>query len=196
MKHTRAIALAVLTFSGVSDQGLGMGNEEIQENIFAALAGPVMGPFAILMSLAVLSSSAASLQSTFVSPARTMLAMGYYGALPGEEEFESGSVDAPWVQVARIENAGIPVGEGLHTGVERRFAVSHRQLEAETGAFARLGQRDQQEDFVADRRAGLQQARVLRRRHLLDELRAKRRQSLAWRHLGRRVVRGCRCSWG
>lgn len=78
------IALAVLTFSGVSDQGLGMGNEEIQENIFAALAGPVMGPFAILMSLAVLSSSAASLQSTFVSPARTMLAMGYYGALPGK----------------------------------------------------------------------------------------------------------------
>ncbi|WP_424346906.1 APC family permease [Kocuria sp. CH-021] len=78
------IALAVLTFSGVSDQGLGMGNEEIQENIFAALAGPVMGPFAILMSLAVLSSSAASLQSTFVSPARTMLAMGYYGALPPE----------------------------------------------------------------------------------------------------------------
>jgi amino acid transporter len=78
------IALAVLSYSGVSDQGYGMGNEEIQENIFAALAGPVMGPFAILMSIAVLSSSAASLQSTFVSPARTMLAMGYYGALPGK----------------------------------------------------------------------------------------------------------------
>ena len=41
-----------------------------------------MGPFAILMSLAILSSSAASLQSTFVSPARTLLAMGHYGALP------------------------------------------------------------------------------------------------------------------
>ena len=78
------IALAVLSYSGISDQGYGMGNEEIQENIFAALAGPVMGPFAILMSVAVLSSSAASLQSTFVSPARTMLAMGYYGALPGK----------------------------------------------------------------------------------------------------------------
>ncbi|MCD1145206.1 APC family permease [Kocuria sp. LUK] len=76
------IALAVLSYSGVAEEGLGLGNEEIQENIFAALAGPVMGPFAILMSLAVLSSSAASLQSTFVSPARTMLAMGHYGALP------------------------------------------------------------------------------------------------------------------
>lgn len=76
------IALAVLTFAGVSDGELGLGNPDIQGNIFAALAGPVMGPAAILLSLAVLSSSAASLQSTFVSPARTMLAMGHYGALP------------------------------------------------------------------------------------------------------------------
>lgn len=41
-----------------------------------------MGPFAILMSLAVLSSSAASLQSTFMSPSRSLLAMAHYGALP------------------------------------------------------------------------------------------------------------------
>ncbi|MCC2661211.1 MAG: amino acid transporter, partial [Arthrobacter sp.] len=34
------------------------------------------------MSLGILSSSAASLQSTFVSPARTLLAMGHYKALP------------------------------------------------------------------------------------------------------------------
>lgn len=76
------VGLAVLTYAGVSDEGLGLGNPDIQGNVFAALAGPVMGPTAILMSLAVLSSSAASLQSTFVSPARTMLAMGHYGALP------------------------------------------------------------------------------------------------------------------
>jgi amino acid transporter len=75
------MALAVLTFSGTGAEGLGLGNEDIQENIFAALAGPVMGPFAVLMSLSVLASSAASLQSTFISPARTMLAMGHYGAL-------------------------------------------------------------------------------------------------------------------
>jgi len=78
------MALAVLSFSGTGTEGLGLGNEEIQENIFAALAGPVMGPFAVLMSLSVLASSAASLQSTFISPARTMLAMGHYGALPAK----------------------------------------------------------------------------------------------------------------
>ncbi|NMR28426.1 APC family permease [Crystallibacter degradans] len=76
------MALAVLSYAGIGTEGLGAGNPENQESIFAALAGPVLGPFAILMSLAVLSSSAASLQSTFVSPARTMLAMGHYRALP------------------------------------------------------------------------------------------------------------------
>ena len=76
------VAIATLMFAGVGTGETGLGNEEIQDNVFAALAGPVMGPFAILMSLAVLSSSAASLQSTFVGPARTMLAMGHYQAFP------------------------------------------------------------------------------------------------------------------
>jgi len=76
------VAVASLMFAGVGTGEFGLGNEAIQGNVFAALAGPVMGPFAILMSLAVLSSSAASLQSTFVGPARTMLAMGHYEAFP------------------------------------------------------------------------------------------------------------------
>ncbi|PDP85350.1 amino acid transporter [Glycomyces fuscus] len=76
-----AVSVATLSFSGVSTGEFGLGNPDIQENVFAALAGPVMGPFAVLMSLAVLSSSASSLQSTMISPARTMLAMGHYGAL-------------------------------------------------------------------------------------------------------------------
>ncbi|RNE66746.1 APC family permease [Cryobacterium tepidiphilum] len=76
------VALATLAFAGVGSEGLGTGNPDNQASIFAVLAGPVMGPFAILMSLAILSSSAASLQSTFVSPARTLLAMGHYRALP------------------------------------------------------------------------------------------------------------------
>lgn len=74
-------AAATLQFAGTSDSGLGLGNPEIQENVFAHLAGPVMGPLAILMSIAVLASTAASLQSTFISPARTLLAMGHYGAV-------------------------------------------------------------------------------------------------------------------
>lgn len=76
------ISVAVLLFAGLGDTGLGLNNEEIADNVFVALASPVLGPLAVLMSLAVLTSSAASLQSTFLSPTRTMLAMGHYEALP------------------------------------------------------------------------------------------------------------------
>ena len=73
---------ASLSFSGLGDGAFGLGNPEVQRNVFLALADPVLGVAAVLVSIAVLSSSAASLQSTIVSPSRTLLAMGHYGALP------------------------------------------------------------------------------------------------------------------
>ncbi len=76
------LAVAMIMFAGVGTGALGLGNPDIQENVFFHLSGPILGPLAFLVSLAVLTSSASSLQSTFVSPARTMLAMGHYGALP------------------------------------------------------------------------------------------------------------------
>ncbi|KAG4080593.1 hypothetical protein HA402_004119 [Bradysia odoriphaga] len=76
------LAVAMIMFAGVGDGALGLSNEDIQENVFFALSDPVLGPLAFLVSLAVLTSSASSLQSTFVGPARTLLAMGHYGALP------------------------------------------------------------------------------------------------------------------
>ncbi|MEJ1154978.1 APC family permease [Microbacterium marmarense] len=76
------IAVSLLMFAGTGAEGLGLGNPDIQDNVFFYLSGPVLGPMAFLVSLAVLTSSASSLQSTFVGPARTLLAMGHYGALP------------------------------------------------------------------------------------------------------------------
>ena len=76
------LAVAMIMFAGVGTGALGLGNEDIQENVFFHLSGPILGPLAFLVSLAVLTSSASSLQSTFVGPARTLLAMGHYGALP------------------------------------------------------------------------------------------------------------------
>jgi amino acid transporter len=75
-------ALAVIAWAGIGTEGLGAGNPDNQESLFAVLSGPVMGPFALLMSIAIMSSSFASLQSTMISPSRTLLAMGYYRALP------------------------------------------------------------------------------------------------------------------
>ncbi|MET4099138.1 amino acid transporter [Agrococcus sp. UYP10] len=76
------VTIATLAYAGVGETGLGAGNPENQESIFAVLAEPIMGPFAILISIAILLSSAASLQSTMISPSRTILAMGHYGAMP------------------------------------------------------------------------------------------------------------------
>ena len=76
------LAVAMIMFAGVGTGELGLGNEDIQANVFFFLSGPVLGPLAFLVSLAVLTSSASSLQSTFVGPARTLLSMGHYGALP------------------------------------------------------------------------------------------------------------------
>lgn len=77
------VSVASLTFAGTSTEGLGLGNEEISSNVFGALAEPVMGyPLDLLLYLAVLASSAASLISTMLPTSRTMLAMAVYKAIP------------------------------------------------------------------------------------------------------------------
>ncbi len=76
------LTLGLMSFAGIGTSGSGLANPDIADNVFFHLAGPVLGGLGIIVSLAVLTSSAASLQSTFVSPARTLLAMGHYGAIP------------------------------------------------------------------------------------------------------------------
>ncbi|QIS18142.1 APC family permease [Nocardia terpenica] len=77
------VAVAVMMYAGTGTDGLGLGNGANAANVFGALADPVLGSWGgpVLM-LAVLASSAASLQTTFLPGARTMLAMGVYGAFP------------------------------------------------------------------------------------------------------------------
>lgn len=76
-------AVAAQMFSGVGTKGPGLGNPDTADNVFAALAHPVMGPvLGVLLFVAVLASAAASLQTTFIPVARTVLAMSAYEALP------------------------------------------------------------------------------------------------------------------
>ncbi|MEU7065296.1 APC family permease [Streptomyces sp. NPDC046161] len=78
-----ATGIAAQMAVGSGTSGLGLGNPETSGNVFAALAGPVMGPLlGILLFVAVLASAAASLQTTFIPVARTVLAMSTYEALP------------------------------------------------------------------------------------------------------------------
>ncbi|AJE84574.1 amino acid permease-associated [Streptomyces albus] len=75
-------AVAAMRFAGTGETGLGLGNPATSDNVFAALAEPVLGPYSALLFLAVLASAAASLQTTFLPAARTMLAMSTYRAIP------------------------------------------------------------------------------------------------------------------
>ena len=77
------LAVAVMMYSGIGVDGLGLGNKDNAQNVFGALAYPVLGNWGgPLLLLAVFASSVASLQTTFLPAARTMLAMGTYGAFP------------------------------------------------------------------------------------------------------------------
>jgi len=77
------VAVAVMMYAGVGDSDLGLGNADNADNVFGALADPVLGRWGgLLVYLAVLASSVASLQTTFLPAARAMLAMGAYGAFP------------------------------------------------------------------------------------------------------------------
>ncbi|ACV77224.1 APC family permease [Nakamurella multipartita] len=77
------VSISALMYAGDGTEGLGLGNEEISDNVFGALAEPVMGsPWSNLLFLAVLASSAASLMTTFLPTTRTMLGMATYRALP------------------------------------------------------------------------------------------------------------------
>ncbi len=77
------VSVSTLMYAGDGAEGLGLGNDEISDNVFGALAEPVMGtPWNNLLFLAVLASSAASLMTTFLPTTRTMLGMASYKALP------------------------------------------------------------------------------------------------------------------
>jgi amino acid transporter len=77
------VSIGLIMFAGVGDTGQGLANEEIADNVFGALAEPILGdPWYLLLFLAVIASSAASLISTFLPTSRTLLAMGTYRALP------------------------------------------------------------------------------------------------------------------
>ncbi len=77
------VAIAVQMYAGIGEEGLGLGNPDTSDNVFAALAAPIMGSgLGILLFTAVLASAAASLQTTFIPVARTALAMSTYEAFP------------------------------------------------------------------------------------------------------------------
>jgi amino acid transporter len=80
--------LAAESFAGVGDKGIGLANSDNASDVINVLARAVFGHSAIgtifvkLLLLMVLSSAAASTQTTILPTARTTLAMAVYRAIP------------------------------------------------------------------------------------------------------------------
>jgi amino acid transporter len=82
------VAVAAVAFAGTGTEGIGLGNEENADDVFAAMGGAVFGDtgfgqfFLALLILSVLTSAAASTQTTILPTARAALSMAAYRALP------------------------------------------------------------------------------------------------------------------
>jgi amino acid transporter len=72
------VSVAAIAFQGTDYLSL----EEHQDDALGALAHEVLGPLAFVLIIAVLTSAAASTQTTILPTARTMLSMGAKGAVP------------------------------------------------------------------------------------------------------------------
>jgi amino acid transporter len=82
------VTLAAQSFSGVGSSGIGLGNPDNSGDVLSVLGSAVFGTswagsvLSHLLILMVLSSAAASTQTTILPTARTTLSMSIHGALP------------------------------------------------------------------------------------------------------------------
>jgi amino acid transporter len=82
------VTIAAQSFAGVGDSGIGLANEDHGGDVVSVLGDAVFGNSGFgsflshLLILMVLTSAAASTQTTILPTARTTLSMAVYGALP------------------------------------------------------------------------------------------------------------------
>ena len=82
------VSVSTIAFAGVGTEGVGLGNQENADDVFAAVGqdlfgDSVLGKIAmLLLAASILTSASASTQTTILPTARTTLSMGVYKALP------------------------------------------------------------------------------------------------------------------
>ena len=82
------VAVATIAFAGVGDEGVGLGNQDNADDVFAAVGHDLFGESTLgkiglmLLAASILTSASASTQTTILPTARTTLSMGVYKALP------------------------------------------------------------------------------------------------------------------
>jgi amino acid transporter len=119
--------IAALAFAGIGADGIGLGNPDNFGDIFSALGGAVFGTTGLgsvmfhLLILMVLTSAAASTETTVLTLGRTMLSMGRKGALP-----KAFAVISPRFRVPKVGTIATGVA-GAIVYVIMNF-VSHGQV--------------------------------------------------------------------
>lgn len=107
------VTVATVAFAGVGSEGIGLGNEDNAEDVFAALGATVFGDdlpgraFEALLVLSVLTSAAASTLTTILPTARGTLSMAAYRALPAafariHPRYLTPSVSTIWMGIVSI----------------------------------------------------------------------------------------------
>ena len=86
------VTVAAMSYAGLGETGIGLGNEKNAEDVFFALKDVLFGPFAWLLVIAVMVSAVSSTQTTILPTARGTLAMAAYKALPAR----FGTVHPKW----------------------------------------------------------------------------------------------------
>ncbi len=82
------VIVSVLAFAGIATKGIGLGNPANSGDVLSSLGGAIFGSSGVgtflskLLILMVLSSAAASTQTTILPTARTTLSMAAYKAIP------------------------------------------------------------------------------------------------------------------
>jgi amino acid transporter len=82
------VSVAAVAFAGVGTEGIGLGNPDNADDVFAAIGPDLFGDSTLghvgilLLSASILTSASASTQTTILPTARTTLSMGVYKALP------------------------------------------------------------------------------------------------------------------
>lgn len=83
------VSIATIAFAGVGDKGIGLGNADNADDVFAAMGHEVFGGgvtgwvMVHLLAISVLTSASASTQTTILPTARTSLSMAVFKAIPG-----------------------------------------------------------------------------------------------------------------
>ncbi|MEO6115051.1 MAG: APC family permease [Pseudolysinimonas sp.] len=84
------VSTAAIAFAGVGDKGIGLGNDNNSDNVFLSIGPSLFGDSPIgkimiaLLTISILTSAAASTQTTILPTARTTLSMAVYKAIPSK----------------------------------------------------------------------------------------------------------------